>query len=429
MGSTEPLHVLIVGAGFCGLACAIACREQGFKVTVFEQATRLPPGDSISFGSNATKLFRRWGIYDSLFALSGRINNIVAHNWDGTVLGTDPSWGEAQQKYGLRGIFGHRGKFHDIFLEEALKRGADVRFSSRVKDYDIEKPSIILESGEEIVGDAVVASDGVKSIGREKVLGYWDRPIHSGYATYRAMMDAAPFRADPVTKCFFDSPDEDQMHVWVGPDLHGLVLTVQNGKYINAVFTHKDVGDVEEGWSFPGKKEDVLEIIKGWDPVLTSVWEKASNLVDWKLVYRPCLDEFVTESGLVAIAGDAAHPFLPTSAQGASQGIEDGATIALCLAKAGKGRVPVAFKTYFEIRHEYVKTAQSAGLRQREIWHNMHDKDTLQVTKDLNFEGGLLESQYLWANECEQVVHDKWDEVSAMVEAEIRSKAVKSTES
>ena len=100
------------------------------------------------------------------------------------------------------------------------------------------------------------------------------------------------------------------------------------------------VADISEGWNFPAKRAEILKAVEGWDPVFVRVWEKIENVIDWKLVYRPCLDKWVSDSGLIAIMGDAAHPFLPTSTQGASQAVEDGATIAMCLARAGKGNVP-----------------------------------------------------------------------------------------
>jgi len=145
------------------------------------------------------------------------------------------------------------------------------------------------------------------------------------------------------------------------------------------------------------------------------VWEKITNILDWKLVYRPCLDKWVTDSGLVAIMGDAAHPFLPTSTQGASQAVEDGATIALCLSKAGKGNTALALHTYFALRYEHVKAAQQVGISQRDKWHNLHDKDTLEIKEDLDTSKGILDSYSLWAHDAEQVVEDRWEETSKKI--------------
>lgn len=211
----------------------------------------------------------------------------------------------------------------------------------------------------------------------------------------------------------------DTNQLWIGPDLHGFVTVLRDCTEINAVLTHKDEADISEGWNFPGYRKDILEAIKDWDPVFVRVWEKIENIIDWKLVYRPCLDKWVSNSGLIAIMGDAAHPFLPTSTQGASQAVEDGATIALCLAKAGKGNVPLALFTYFAIRYEHVKAAQQLGITQRDKWHNLHDKKTMKIMKELDTSKGVLDSYHLWFHDAEKAVEDGWEEISQNVRKQL----------
>lgn len=65
------------------------CHELGMRVTVLQKAPELRPiGDSVGFGSNVTRLFKRWGIFDPLWDISSRATEILAHNWDSTVLTT-----------------------------------------------------------------------------------------------------------------------------------------------------------------------------------------------------------------------------------------------------------------------------------------------------------------------------------------------------
>ena len=68
--------------------------------------------------------------------------------------------------------------------------------------------------------------------------------------------------------------------------------------------------------------------------------------------------------------GDAAHPFLPTSQQGASQAVEDGVTIARCLllAKGRRHPISLALPAYEKLRSERVKKAQQVGVNNREMW-------------------------------------------------------------
>lgn len=50
------------------------------------------------------------------------------------------------------------------------------------------------------------------------------------------------------------------------------------------------------------------------------------------------------------VIGDAAHPFLPTTGQGASQAIEDAAVVAICLEKGGKERLPMSIRVAEKLR-------------------------------------------------------------------------------
>jgi len=92
-------------------------------------------------------------------------------------------------------------------------------------------------------------------------------------------------------------------------------------------------------------------------------------LVDWKLVYRDPLPTWVSENGRICLLGDAAHPFLPTSAQGATQALEDGVTLAITLRKAGKENVPAALRAYQDIRYDRVCKVQKTGETNRDMWH------------------------------------------------------------
>lgn len=102
--------------------------------------------------------------------------------------------------------------------------------------------------------------------------------------------------------------------------------TIKNGSDCCWVLTHPDEHDIDESWSFPGKLSEVKEAIKDWDPMCTRIVSKTPEemLVDWKLVYRDPLPTWVSPKGRIVLVGDSAHPFLPTSAQGATQALEDG---------------------------------------------------------------------------------------------------------
>lgn len=69
-----------------------------------------------------------------------------------------------------------------------------------------------------------------------------------------------------------------------------------------------------------------------------------TNLIDFKLLWRDPLSSWVSKGGRMMVIGDAAHPILPTSGQGAGQAIEDAATVAVTLQLAGKSAARDALK-------------------------------------------------------------------------------------
>lgn len=51
--------------------------------------------------------------------------------------------------------------------------------------------------------------------------------------------------------------------------------------------------------------------------------------------------------------------------------MEDAATLALCLRRAGKDGVPAALRAYQDIRYERVKKLQLLGKTTKEVWHTV----------------------------------------------------------
>lgn len=262
-----------------------------------------------------------------------------------------------------------------------------------------------------ITGDVVIAADGVKSKAREVVLGYEDKPKSSGYAIWRTWFPNNDMLADPATRQFCENGDT--FNGWIGADIHFLFSTLKGGADCCWVLTHKDEHDIDESWSFPGKLSEVLEAIKEWDPLVTKIIEKTpeERLVDWKLVYRDPLPTWVSPEGRILLLGDSAHPFLPTSAQGAAQAVEDGVNIAVCLRRGGKSDVPQAVRAHERIRYERVKAVQKTGETTRDLWHKV---DWAAVKEDpASVQMPRLE--WILEHDTEKHAEEVYEEVAAQV--------------
>lgn len=317
------------------------------------------------------------------------------YHWKGDFVTRQSFLGE--KNWGRR-INGHRGELHSIIYQHAKDRGIDIRLGQRVTDYfeTDHHAGVVVNGQKRLTADVVIAAEGVRSRGRKIVLGFDDNPKSSGYAVYRAWFPGDAIADNEMLKRFVVNGDTHQG--WIGPDIHFLASSLKGGKEFNWVFTHVDDGNIDESWQFPGKVEEALEYVKDFAPVVKAIVQstpKTGRLIDHKLVFRDPLPTFISPKCRIVLIGDAAHPFLPTSIQGASQSIEDGVVLAVCLELAGKSKVPLAVRAFETLRYERVHRAQSTGVKTREKWHRANwdhiwkNPEALHLTREawlLNFD-------------------------------------------
>jgi len=89
-----------------------------------------------------------------------------------------------------------------------------------------------------------------------------------------------------------------------------------------------------------------------WDPAFLAVIAQtpAQGVVDYQLKWRDPNPKWASDGGLILQLGDSAHSFLPTSANGATQAMEDGISIAACLRLAGKNNISLATRIHTALR-------------------------------------------------------------------------------
>lgn len=364
------IRVIVVGAGFAGLTAAIECDRKGHHVTILDKVSELKPlGDIISFGQNAGRIFSKWpGVMEQFEPIIHQSNALTYHSWKGDAV-TTQHFASELDTWGRR-VNGHRAELHRIVFEHAKQRGIEIRVGSHVTGYfeTDSEAGVSCDNGQKYTADVVLAAEGVKSPGRTIVLGFDDKPQPSGYAIYRAWFSTEKLKENPLTRRFVEG---DSHNGWIGRDIHFLAAAIKGGAEISWVCTHKDEAGIEESWQFPGKVEDVLKVLNGWAPEVLEMVKATpeDRLFDYKLVFRDPLPTFISPKNRIALIGDAAHPFLPTSIQGASQAMEDGVVLAACLDNSGKENVAEAVRVYEKLRYERVHKIQATGVTTRNKWH------------------------------------------------------------
>jgi salicylate hydroxylase len=132
---------------------------------------------------------------------------------------------------------------------------------------------------------------------------------------------------------------------------------VSDRRLVNFVAVVEQDSWTRESWTEPGDKADALAAFDGWHPQVRGILEAVDETYVWALFDRAPLDRWST--GRVTLLGDACHPMLPFMAQGAAQAIEDGATLAACLADAGCD--PIGALRRYE-RRRIPRTARLQGM-------------------------------------------------------------------
>jgi salicylate hydroxylase len=61
--------------------------------------------------------------------------------------------------------------------------------------------------------------------------------------------------------------------------------------------------------------DEIIKRYEGWDPIIRRILEKNPNCSKWQLLELEKIPAWVSESGKVALMGDAAHAMLPFLAQ------------------------------------------------------------------------------------------------------------------
>ncbi|KAK4545700.1 hypothetical protein LTR36_002654 [Oleoguttula mirabilis] len=364
----QPLKVLVIGAGLGGCAAALALHHQGFDVTVYERLRHFKRlGDSLGLGENALKLLRRWGgqpLYDTLTRIGNQAPEMQIRRWhDGKVLARQPLMDMA-------GYIGHRGDYHEVFLQAVRETGVPILMGHEVVGFDEDRPSIVLADGSEITADVVVGADGIKSRARELVLGFKDHPRSSGYSCFRAYFPGEIVKGDAKCREFVEG---DCVNIWIGEDTHVVQNTLRGGEEFNWILTrkisHEKDLEITESWSQEGDLEEVWRCIEGLDERIGAAIRKTPRCLDWKICYRDPL--------------------------------------------------PTWTRTYEKLRFARTRQSQTNGEDLRDRWHNAL-KDVNEGI-EIDPESVMMRNRPLYAFDAEADAMQRWHEVSSRVAEELRT--------
>lgn len=315
--------IAIIGAGIGGLTAAIALRQFGFNVQVYEQATALGEiGAGITVGIDAGRILNALGLGQALEALEAPIQHIGTLHFATAERLTYEQYDvdQHQREHGTAARHVHRADLHALLVRtlESLGRSVHLMHELEIIRQDALSVDLNFAGGKTAGCDVVIACDGLKSVVRDQ---YFDtQPAHyTGMVAWRGLIerDAVPHvKLDPH---FAAVPAENKLFAR---------YSVRRGSLINYVAIARKSSVHLESWTARADVSDVLDEFIGWhgDVVDIIAATHPDRCMQWALHSRQPLATWI--DGRVALLGDAAHPMTPFYGMGAMMAMEDAYVLA-----------------------------------------------------------------------------------------------------
>ena len=363
LARAAELPILISGGGIGGMAAAFVLAQDGYQVTVLEQASAFGEiGAGIQLGPNIFKMFDHLGLTEAIDKVAFYPTGLAMHDVrTGERVVRVPLGDVARATYGFPYGVIYRADLHDVFLNacKALPN-ITLRTGCKVESYtqagDAVRVQVATEQGlQTLEAAALIGADGMWSKIREQVVGD-GKPRVSGHIAYRAVLKRAEVPAHLWS---------DDVRLWVGEKTHLVTYPLRRGELFNLVAVFHS-NKFDEGWNSFGDTAELTERFANAAPQVKALLEKIESWKMWVLCDREPVKNWT--DGRITLLGDAAHPMLQYLAQGAGQAIEDAVVLRAAL-RHTQGDVKLAFQNYQQARYLRTGRVQLTARFYGDIYH------------------------------------------------------------
>jgi len=313
-------RAIIVGAGIGGLSAGIALRKAGWDVRIFERSNALRElGFGLGLAPNAMAALAELGVADVVHARSCEPTSAEGRRLDGTVLK------RATLPRGILGgpfVVAMRPALYGALLDavgvDTVTPGIEATGFTVTGD----RVTLSLADGTGVDADLLVGADGVRSNIRRQLHPSEPPPRPSRIVSVRGAIDGAVRHLGNADAIYYLGPGTES--AFIRASATGIYWFFAVAEELVPPDVRR-LADTETSM-VAAAKAVLAHMAPRFDATFRAITSATSEFhYDGVLVDRDPLPTWGT--GVVTLIGDAAHPMLPHTGQGAAQAIVDAVTL------------------------------------------------------------------------------------------------------
>ncbi|SMO86989.1 FAD-dependent oxidoreductase [Gracilimonas mengyeensis] len=306
------MKVAILGGGVAGVSSAIALKQKGFDVSIYERhqfASNI--GAGIVLWPNATYVLQQLGVLSEIEAVSGhpaRMRRVTSANEELGAINIET----INSHMGHSSLSILRSDLQNILISKLESLGISIHYNHSVTGIGTKNPSqaeVHFQNGLKITADVLIGADGRMASHSRLFVHRDNTPVYQDFINWVGVFQSKEEIFKEIAVSDF----------WGVGERFGIVTITKHKAYWAGGIQSADIGPKNQA----KYKSELSSIFSDWpQPIQMMIDHTPVERINKIYVHDHDPIQTWHRNNLIVI-GDAAHASLPTSGQGACQALED----------------------------------------------------------------------------------------------------------